>query len=132
MTLLIDLTYEEIEIRYIAGDFIRFRATILQRDPDDPGTDEAPNKIPFPLDDYVLSSQVRKDLKKDSPLLATIEVEMDEDASHKMWVYLSGEQSALLRGLSSGRWDVQITDEAGDPLTILGGPIKPKGDTTRE
>lgn len=128
----IEQLYEDVEIRYVAGDALRFKATILYRDPDDPGTDEAPNKIPYPLDGYTLAAQIRKSLKIDALLLATFIVELDDVDSNVIWVYLPPDQSELLRGVSSAVWDLQITDNNGDPLTIMGGSVKPRGDSTRE
>lgn len=128
----IEQLYQEVEIRYVAGDALRFKATIMQRDPVDPGPDETPNMIPFPLDLYTVASQIRKTLKKDSLLIATITVEIDDVDTNVIWVYLPPDQSELLRGISSAVWDLQITDDNGDPLTIMGGSVKPKGDSTRE
>jgi len=132
MAEVLDLTYEEVEIRFIAGDAIRFKVRAKQRDPDDPGTEEAPNIIPLPLDGYTVAAQVRKDLKKDTVLLASFETEIDDVETDLIWVYLPPSESELLRGVSAARWDLQITDDLGDPRTIMGGAMKPKGDVTRE
>lgn len=128
----IDQLYQEVEIRYVAGDALRFKATLTQRDPDDPGPDDAPNMIPYPLDGYTAAAQIRASLKKDSLLIATFVVEIDSGETNVIWVYLPPEQSELLRGVLKAAWDLQITDDLGDPRTIMGGAVKPRGDSTRE
>ena len=132
MAELLDFTYEEVEIRFVAGDAIRFKVRAKQRDPDDPGPDDDPNIIPLPLDGYTVAAQVRLNLKKDTAVLAEFIVEIDEDESDLIWVYFPPDQSELLRGVSAARWDLQLTDDTGDPRTVMGGPMKPKGDATRE
>lgn len=132
MAEVLDLTYEEVEIRFIAGDAIRFSIRAKQRDPDDPGPDDDPNIIPLPLDDYTVAAQVRLTVKATATLLAEFTVEIDEDETDLIWVYFPPDQSELLRGVSTARWDLQLTDPEGDPRTIMGGPMKPKGDATRE
>lgn len=132
MTGTISQMYEEVPIEYIAGDALRFKATIRQRDPDDPGPDDAPNMIPYPLDGFTVAAQIRKSLKKDALLIATFIVEIDEDDSNVIWAYLPPDQSELLRGIAEAVWDLQITDDNGDPRTIMGGTVTPKGDSTRD
>lgn len=132
MANVISQLYQEVEIHYVAGDALRFKATIMQRDPDDPGPDETPNMIPYPLDGYTVASQIRKTLKADAVLIATITVEIDDVDTNVIWVYLSPSESEKLRGISKAVWDLQITDDTGDPLTIMGGPVIPMGDSTRD
>ena len=132
MANVISQLYEVVEIHYIAGDALRFKAKVRQRDLVDPGPDDDPNMIPYPLDDYTAAAQIRKSFKKDSELIATFTIENELDESGEIFLYLPPAQSSLLRGVSSAAWDLQITDSNADPLTIMGGPVKPKGDSTRE
>lgn len=132
MVNVISQLYEIVEIHYIAGDALRFSVRASQRDPDDPGPDETPNIIPLPLDGYTVAAQIRKTSKADATLIATFLVDIDDVETDLIWVYLPPDQSELLRGVSSAAWDLQLTDDLDDPRTIMGGPVKPKGDVTRE
>lgn len=132
MANVISQLYQEVEIHYVAGDALRFKATVTYRDPLDPGPDDAPNMIPYPLVGYTAAAQIRRSFKKDSALIATFTIENTLNGTGEILVYLPPDQSELLRGFSSAAWDLQITDDNDDPLTIMGGPVKPKGDATRE
>lgn len=132
MANVIEQLYQVAEIHYVAGDALRFSVRASQRDPDDPGTEEAPNIIPMPLDGYTVAAQIRKNSKKDSVLIATFDVEIDSVETDLIWVYLPPDQSELLRGYTVAAWDLQLTDEDGDPRTIMGGPMRPTGDVTRD
>lgn len=132
MTETISQLYETVNIEYVAGDALRFSALLWQRDPDDPGTDEDPNIIPYPLDGFEVAAQIRKSFKKDSLLIATMIVEIDDVLPNKIWVYLPPDESEKLRGISEAAWDLQITDDSGDPRTIMGGAVTPTGDSTRD
>lgn len=131
MVNVIEQLYEPVEIHYVAGDALRFKVTVRQPDPDSPDPDN-PILILRPLGDYTAAAQIRKSFKKDAPLIAEFIIENELDESGEIHVYLPPTQSELLRGVSSAAWDLQITDSSGDPLTIMGGPVKPRGDSTHE
>ncbi|HEY5444321.1 MAG TPA: hypothetical protein VIJ87_07620 [Pyrinomonadaceae bacterium] len=120
---------QEVSLIWVAGDALRFTLTIVDPDPDSPDP-ENPVMIPRNLTGYVAASQIRKNAKPDSVLLAEFEFNT-LDGSGVIAAYLSPDESEKLRGTNSASWDLQLTDPEGDPLTLMAGPAKPSGDVTR-
>lgn len=86
--------------------------------------------IPRNLTGFSASAQIRKSTKKSDPVLAEFTFN-DLDTTGVIDAYLSPEESAKLDGVASAKWDYQLTDPSGDPLTIMAGPAKPAGQVTR-
>jgi hypothetical protein len=127
--LVIEQSPQKVTLIWVAGDALRFRLRITEPDPDSPDPDQ-PVMIPRNLTGWSAASQIRKTVKKDSPLLAEFSFnELDETGI--IDAYLAPSESIKLRDVTSARWDFQITDTANDPLTIMAGPAKPAGDVTR-
>ena len=120
---------QEVTLIWVAGDALRFTLTIVDPDPDSPDP-ENPVMIPRNLTGYSAASQIRKNAKPDSALLAEFEFNT-LDGSGVISAYLSPDESEKLRGTSGARWDLQLTDPEGDPLTLMAGSAKPSGDVTR-
>lgn len=120
---------EETQLEFIVGDALRFELLITDPDPDSVDPDN-PDFLPRNLTGWTAASQIRKSKKLSDPIIAQFEFnELDE--SGEIYAYLTPEESSKLDGLSAGRWDFQLTDPSGDPLTIIYGPAKPAGQVTR-
>lgn len=125
----IDQSPKVVTLIWVAGDALRFRIRIVDPDPDSPDP-ENPVMVARDLTGWSAASQIRKDTKKDSPLLAEFTFNtLDETGI--IDAYLSPSESQKLRDITSAKWDYQLSDPAADPLTIMAGPAKPKGDVTR-
>jgi hypothetical protein len=130
------LPEEETTLIFIVGDALRFSLTILDPDPawvdPDPLADppNTPDMIPRDLTGWSVAAQIRKSRKKTDPIIASFAFNV-LDATGEIAAYLSPAESTKLDGLTSGRWDFQLTDPAGDPQTLLYGPAKPSGQVTR-
>lgn len=127
--LVIEQTAQKVSLIWVAGDALRFRLRIVDPDPDSPDP-ENPVMIPRDLTGYTVAAQVRKTVKKDSPLLAEFSFNA-LDSTGVIDAYLAPVESQKLRDTTSAVWDFQLTDPGGDPRTIMAGPAKPKGDVTR-
>lgn len=114
---------------WTVGDALRFSVRIVDPDPDSPDP-ENPVMIPRVLTGYSAAAQIRKSTKKTDPIIAAFEFEIEE-AEGVIHAYLSPDESTKLDGVASGKWDYQLTDPSGDPLTIMAGPAKPGGQVTR-
>lgn len=120
---------DETTLIFVVGDALHFSLTITDPDPDSPDPDD-PIMLPRNLTGWSAGAQIRKSIKLVDPILAAFEFnELDETGVIE--AYLTPEQSANLEGLAAGRWDFQIIDPSGDPLTIMRGPAKPLGQVTR-
>lgn len=120
---------QKVTLIFVAGDALRFRLRIVDPDPDSVDPDN-PDMIPRNLTGWSVAAQIRKDTKKASPLLAEF-VFNDLDDSGVILPYLTHEESEKLRDIAAAKWDFQLTDPDGDPLTIMAGPAKAAGDVTR-
>ena len=129
MTTTISQVPQDVALVFVAGDALRFRLTIKDPDPDSPDPDN-PVMVPRDLTGWTVAAQIRKNVKPETPLLASFAFD-DLDDTGVIAAYLAPDESEKLRGLSSGRWDLQLTDPGGDPQTIMAGSAKPEGDVTR-
>lgn len=129
MTTEISQLPQDVTLLWVAGDALRFRLTIKDPDPDSPDP-EHPVMIPRDLTGWIAASQIRKDAKLETALLAEFEFNTLDDTG-VIAAYLTPDESENLRGVKSGAWDLQITDPTGDPQTIMAGPAKPRADVTR-
>lgn len=120
---------QRVTLIWVAGDALRFRLRIVDPDPDSPDP-ENPVMIPRNLTGWTVAAQIRKDVKKATPLLAEFAFNT-LDSTGVIEAYLSPTESQKLRDILSARWDFQLTDPSADPLTIMAGPAKPAGDVTR-
>lgn len=127
--IVIDQSPRKVTLVFVAGDALRFRLRIVDPDPDSPNPED-PVMIPRDLTGYSVAAQIRKDTKKDTPLLAEF-VFNDLDDTGVILPYLTHEESVKLRDIAAAKWDFQLTDPSGDPLTIMAGPAKAAGDVTR-
>ena len=132
----IDQSPKKVTLIWVAGDALRFRLRIVDPDPDwvnpDPEADppNTPDMIPRDLTGWSVAAQIRKDAKKASPLLAEF-IFNDLDDTGVILPYLTAQESEKLRDITAAKWDFQLTDTLGDPLTIMAGPARPAGDVTR-
>ncbi len=121
---------------FVVGDALRFRLRIVDPDPDwvdpDPDADppNEPDMIPRDLTGWAVASQIRKSTKAADPVISEFEFN-DLDDTGVIVAYLTHEESTKLEGLTSAVWDYQLTDPSGDPVTVMAGPAKPKGQVTR-
>lgn len=120
---------EETLLTFIVGDALRFSMRIVDPDPDSPDP-ENPVMVPRNLTGYTVAAQIRKSRKKTDPILAQFEFNT-LDETGEIHAYLTAEESSKMDGVSSARWDLQLTDTLGDPITLLYGPAKPPGQVTR-
>ena len=125
----IDQSPKKVTLVFVAGDALRFRLRIVDPDPNSPDL-ENPVMIPRDLTGWSVAAQIRKDTKKATPLLAEF-VFNDLDDTGVIEPYLTHEESEKLRDIPAAKWDFQLTDPVGDPVTIMAGPAKPAGDVTR-
>lgn len=123
------LPEEETTLIFIVGDALRFTMTILDPDPLSPDP-ENPIMIPRDLTGWNVAAQIRKSRKLADPVIAEFEFN-DLDTTGVIEAYLSPIESTKLDGLSAGRWDFQLSDPSGDPITIIYGPVLPGGQVTR-
>lgn len=127
----IDLTYPILTIKYIVGDYLELQ--VLMQDPNPiPDPPEGEEMVIRNLTGWSATAQVRATLKADSELIATFTIPT-LGADGIIVVQLPETESKKLSALpaAGGYWDLQLRDPDGKPQTILGGPIKPKGDVTR-
>jgi hypothetical protein len=123
-----DALYPPYTLEFVAGDTVRLKVVVEDPDPDSPDPLN-PIMIPRDLTGYTAHSQIRKSYK-DSLVLASFEVSgLGVDGVINL--RLPPAESQLLYLVTKAAWDLQLTDPYGDVDTILGGPVKPKGDVTR-
>lgn len=119
----------EYTLRFVAGDTVRRRILIEDPDPESPDP-ENPIYSPRPLTGWTGRSQIRKSPASEEVLAEFTVSGFDETGIVEL--YLSPEQSQPLGPLSSAAFDLELTSPAGDVDTVLGGPVKPKQDVTRD
>lgn len=113
---------------FVAGDALKFQFQIADRDVDDL---EAP-PVPRDLTGWTAFAQVRK-----TAPAATVEAEWEianaplgSDGLVKL--YLSGPDTQPFAAIQNLVSDVQLTDPAGDPETVLTLVIQAAQDVSRE
>lgn len=114
---------------WVVGDALKFTLRIVDPDPDSEDPDN-PDMIARDLTGYSVAAQIRKSTKKTDPVLAEFTFN-DLDETGEINAYLSPVESTKLDGVTSAKWDYQLTDPDGDPITLMAGPAKPAGQVTR-
>src|ERR1044072_9740220 len=121
----IDQSPQQVTLVWVVGDALGFRLRIVDPDPDSPDP-ENPVMVPRDLTGWTVASQIRKDTKKTSPILAEFSFnELDETGIIE--AYLSHAESTKLEGVTAAKWDYQLSDPSGDPQTLMAGPAKTTG-----
>lgn len=117
-----------VPLKWIVGDALRFKATI--KDPAEDFDPENPVYVVRNLTGWTAASQIRKDTKEISPIIAEFSFNV-LDATGEVYGYLSPEESKKLEGVKSAKWDFQLVSPSGDPETRMAGPASPNGQVTR-
>lgn len=119
--------YPEYPLEFVTGDYYYREILIEDPDPDSLDPDE-PDYIPRDLTGCTAAAQIRKDLKRDTEIMATLVVGgLGSDGI--ITIELLEEESE--KCIRRGGWDLELRDSSGKPETILGGPVHPKLDYTR-
>lgn len=129
-TVISQLPDGETLLEWVVGDFLEFWLTITDPDPDSPDPDN-PDMIVRNLTGWTVAAQIRKSTKKTDPKLAEFIFD-DLDESGEVHAMLTDVESSKLDGIRAGRWDLQLTNPAGQTQTIVLGPAQPAGQVTRD
>lgn len=108
--------HDAVRLAFVAvrGDY--FRQELRFRDADGD---------PVKWDGYTAKSQLRR-----SPDSAEVIVEFDIEFPADGVLVMSAADE-VMAAARSGRWDLEITNPAGEPRTVLAGPFKIVKDTTK-
>lgn len=114
-------------IEFVAGDVLKFRFQVTDKDMDDP--DAVP--VPRDLTGYTVLSQVRQTATS-ADILATWELvgTLGDDGIISMRI--DGPDTQTWSAIKTMVSDIQVTDTAGDPETVLSLVINAAQDVTRE
>lgn len=123
-----ELNYPIYPLNFVTGDTKSF--TVRVEDPDPAFPDSDPQiMIPRILTGWTAIAQIRRNSRKDAPLVATLELS-GFGLGGEIDVYLSHEESMKVD--REGGWDLELSSPDGlDVNTILGGPVNPEGDYSR-
>lgn len=123
--------YDVYDLKFVTGDY--FMRRILFEDPD-PASPDPDNPVMIPRDwtGWTARAQIRANTKRDAVIVATLTATMgDADPTDGFIVIeLTEEESA--KCIKSGGWDLEITNPAGQPETVLGGKALPFLDYTHD
>lgn len=122
--------YPQYTLAFVTGDTVRRRLQIRDPDPASPDP-ENPVMIPRDLTGYSARAHVRVSPSDPAPV-ATIECSGFGTDGY-IYLLITPTESAKCAPLPKGsyNWDLELTEPSGDVDTVLGGPVKPKGDYTK-
>lgn len=120
--------YQPYDWYFVTGDYAYVRIQFKDPDPTDP-TPETPSLplVPRVWDGWSVRAQARKDTKRETEILATLECAFEDDGF--ILVEFQAEETAKV--LKVTPWDLELTDPDGKPDTPVGGKCYPKLDVTR-
>jgi|SRR3954463_3012666 hypothetical protein len=114
-------------IVFVAGDAVKFKFQVTDKDLDYP--DNPP--IPRNLSGWTAESQIRKSSTADTVEASWVITE-PLGADGVVQMYLSGPTTQPWAAIKSLVSDVQLTDPAGDPETVLTLSMQISQDITRD
>jgi hypothetical protein len=122
--------YPTYTLAFVTGDTVKRRILIQDPDPSSPDP-ENPVMIPRDLTGYSARAQVRVSPSDPAPV-ATLDCS-GLGVDGYIYLELTPAESAKCVVLPKGsyNWDLELTDPDGNVETVLGGPVKPKGDYTK-
>lgn len=114
-------------ITFVGGDAVKFKFQVTDKDLDQP---QQP-AIPRDLTGWSALSQIRK-VPTSDVIEATWDIEHPLGADGTVKMKLTGEQTQPFAAIKTLISDVQLTDPAGDPETVLTINLTVAQDVTRE